>query len=287
MAVTSVEGRAVDTGASYFTVGEDRFAAVVEDWEQRGLARPWTDTFDVIRRTTFTEPTSGRMRWAAPHGLRSLVEDLARDVPVQQGAVQRVQRAEDGTWSVDGMQARAVVLAMPDPQARRLLGADLQAARDQLDLGYDPVLALCAGWAEHGWARAGATGTFEGAFVNEHETLSWIADDGRRRGDDAPVLVAHSTPALAAAQLQEPASAEPAMLDALTSLMRIPTPPTWTRVQRWSYGKPSGGREADHWHSGDGLGLCGDAWCAKPRVEGAYCSGVAMAEGLVAAGVLG
>jgi len=288
MGVTAVEGRVVDTGASYFTVGDDRFAAVVADWERRGLARAWTDTFDVIRGSTFVEPTSGRMRWAAPGGLRALVEDLADGVPVHHSTVQRVDRAGDGSWSVDGLRARAVVLAMPDPQARRLLGADLAAPRHELDMRYDPVLALCAGWAEHGWREAGAgsTGAFEGAFVNDHETMAWIADDGRRRGDGAPVLVAHSTPAVAAAYLQEPEAAGPAMLDALTSTMDIGAAPEWSRVHRWSFAKPSGGRDADHWHSGDGLGLCGDAWSPKPRVEAAYCSGVAMAQALLTTDVL-
>ena len=48
MAVRTVDGHPVDTGASYFTVSDDRFAAVVADWKARGLAREWTDTFEVF-----------------------------------------------------------------------------------------------------------------------------------------------------------------------------------------------------------------------------------------------
>ncbi|HKJ12926.1 MAG TPA: FAD-dependent oxidoreductase [Ornithinimicrobium sp.] len=286
MAVSSVHGRAVDTGASYFTVGEEPFATVVGEWERRGLARPWTDTFDVVRGTRFEDPTTGGMRWAAPGGLRTLVEDLASRVHVRHSTVDRVQRSGEGTWSVGDVTARAVVLAMPDPQARRLLGEDLEAERHRLDVGYDPVLALCAGWTDHAWRDAGAGDVFEGAFVNDHESLSWIADDGRRRGDDAPVLVAHSTPSLASAHLAEPQTAEPVMLEALRAILDIRSAPSWTRVKRWSYAKPSGRREVDHWLSGDGLGFCGDSWSSKPRVEAAYSSGVAMASSLLAAGLL-
>ena len=95
----------------------------MEDWQGRDLARPWTDTFAVLcdgDRTT----TSGPMRWAAQRGLRSLVEDLSYGLDVTSGrTVSEV--THDGELMVDGHPAAAVVLAMPDPQARRLLLGDL------------------------------------------------------------------------------------------------------------------------------------------------------------------
>ena len=68
MASRRIDGRVVDLGASYLTVSDPEFAAVVDDWQQRGLARPWTDTFAVAGG----EPKTGPLRWAAPGGLRSL-----------------------------------------------------------------------------------------------------------------------------------------------------------------------------------------------------------------------
>jgi len=47
MAVRTDHGRPVDVGASYFTVADPAFDAVVRDWVERGLARPWTDTLGV------------------------------------------------------------------------------------------------------------------------------------------------------------------------------------------------------------------------------------------------
>lgn len=40
MASPLLHERAVDTGAAYFTVSDDEFAAQVEGWHARGLARP-------------------------------------------------------------------------------------------------------------------------------------------------------------------------------------------------------------------------------------------------------
>ena len=119
MAAPVLDGRPVDTGASYFTVSDDAFAAVVNDWEQRGLAHRWTDTFDVFDAGTPGERKRGNDRWAAGRGLRSLVEDLARGLEIDRHTVESVaSTSEGGPPTVDGRPACAVVLAMPDPQAR-------------------------------------------------------------------------------------------------------------------------------------------------------------------------
>lgn len=276
MAVRTVDGHPVDTGASYFTVSDDRFAAVVADWKARGLAREWTDTFDVYDDGERGEPKEGSMRWASPRGLRALVEDLAEGVQTEQSDVQAVTRdGHTGALAVDGRPAGTVVLAMPDPQARRLLDPSI-ASLSQLSDEYAPTLALTAGGERRSWHEG-----FDGAFVNGDANLTWVADDGARRGDGAPVLVAHATEELAQQHLADPEAAEPAMLEALTTLLDIGDRPTWSRVQRWSFAHPADTRE-DAFHLGDdGIGFCGDSWSSKPRVEAAWLSGTLLGEAIV------
>ena len=269
MAGRRVADRTVDLGASYLTVSDPAFAAVVDDWQRRGLARPWTDTFAVAG----DEPKSGPVRWAAHGGLRSLVEDLAEGLDVVDATtVAAVRRTADG-WSVDDRPASAVVLAMPDPQAHRLLDDGLQAELPAA-ASFEPVLALVAVWAERCW-------DFDGLFVNDHPSLAWVADDGRRRGDDAPVLVAHTTAAYAAQHLTDPAAAAPELTAALREVVAAPEPVT-TLVHRWSFARPAEGRPEPYALTDSGLGLCGDGWAEKPRVEAAYLSGRALAEALLA-----
>ncbi len=280
MASRTLDGRSVDTGASYFTVSDDAFAAVVHDWERRGLAHRWTDTFDVFDGGTAGEPKTGNDRWAAGQGLRSLVEDLADGLEIERQVVNSVVIAgEPAQVRVDNRAASAVALAMPDPQARALLDStsSIWAA---LDDPFEPVLALSAGWDARTWGSlaggADSAGAFDGAFVNGSEHLSWIADDGRRRGDDAAVLVAHSTPTLAAAHLEAPEEAHAPMLTALMSLLGIPEAPRWTHLHRWSVAKPAGSREQPFYLDDNNIGVCGDAWSQRPRVESAYLSGAAL-----------
>ncbi|MCW2818010.1 MAG: hypothetical protein JWR42_797 [Marmoricola sp.] len=285
MASRTLAGRPVDTGASYFTVSDDGFAAVVEDWEGRGLARRWTDTFHVLSPSQGPLDAPGKqgpVRWGAGRGLRSLVEDLLTDLPVRRHEVDRVVLDATGRLLVDGQPAGAVVLAMPDAQARRLLdqgagdapGTTLDAVAERLDRPSDPALALSAVFAERTWDPA--DGHLDGAFVNDDDVLSWVADDGRRRGDDAPVLVAHSTPAFAAAHLEDPQAALPELLAALTRLLDLRQRPVETHVQRWSLAKASGERPAPFLLQdvgGTPLGVCGDGWGPVSKVEGAWLSG--------------
>ncbi|MEO7746001.1 MAG: FAD-dependent oxidoreductase [Actinomycetota bacterium] len=269
MAVRTVDGHAVDTGASYFTVSEPAFASVVEDWRERGLAREWTDTFHLAGPDGLEGTKAGPVRWAATQGLRSLVVDLARGLDVVSDHV--VERVAPGL--VDGEPASAVVLAMPDPQAARLT----EVTDPVTD--YTPALVLAAGFARRTWPRLDAS------FVHDDPSITFVADDGARRGDDAAVLVAHSTADLARAHLAEPAGATDAMLAALarvTGVTDLADQATWSFVHRWTFAQPASTREQP-WHLGEDLvGRCGDGWSTRPRVEAAFESGRLLGAELVA-----
>ncbi|QVT77915.1 Renalase [Nocardioides aquaticus] len=291
LASRRLDDRPVDLGASYLTATQDGdFAKVVDRWRTRGLAFPWTDTFVALDASAggadgrpSAEVKTGPVRWGATGGLRSLVEALAgtAGVTVEEGAVSSVTATADGL-DVDGATAPAVVLAMPDEQAARLLGEGLVRHREQLTRPSEPILALAAWWGARTWDGVVAPGPFHGAFVNGDDHLSWIADDGRRRGDDAPVLVAHSTPALAAANLEDPQAAGPAMLAALQRLLRIEDDPAGTYVQRWSVARPTGERDDPYLLTESGLGVCGDGWGGPPKVETAWTSGRDLGRALAA-----
>ena len=268
MASRRLWDRRVDLGASYLTVSDPGFAAVVDDWAARGLAAPWTDTFCVLGEGD-PEARTGPLRWGAPGGLRALVEDLAADL--------EVERAEPAGIQVGGS---AVVLAMPDPQAVRLC-ADHPVA-GVLDREWEPVVAVAARWDRRTWDAVSPTGRFDGAFVNGDPDVAWIADDGRRRGDDAPVLVAHSTPELAAQHLAEPAAAAPAVLSAVRRLLHLDEPAA-IHVHRWRFARPAGEREQPYaLVEGDGrlVGACGDGWGPAPKVETAWLSGTRLGRAL-------
>lgn len=278
MAVRTVAGRPVDVGAAYLTVSDPAFRAVVERWAAVGLARPWTDTFAVATGNQLQITTTGPMRYATAYGVRSLVEELAGDLEIRHPY--DVAEVAAGPH-VDGMRTQAVVLAMPDPQALDLL-ADVFAAERAI-LGnhdWEPVLTLYARWDRRLWPAV------DGVFVNDNSVLAQVVDDGRRRGDDVPVLVAHSTGPFAARYLDDPPSAATPMLRAVCELMGITAEPEWAYVKRWSLASPASPHSEAYHLGGSGIGLCGDGWVgasdsSRPRVEAAFLSGRALGQALV------
>jgi renalase len=272
LASQKYDGRYADIGAAYLTADDHAFQGRLDSWRVAGLAEPWTDTLLVFDRAEPTRsgkhkwnytgtprPATGPMRWAAPGGLRSLAEDLAGELDV-------TLEHEVTSLADVSRNAEAVVLAMPGPQARRLIAMD--AARAQ---HWSPVLTAVLTYPERVWAD------FRGAFVNDHPVLATLCDDGDRRGDRAPVLVAHSTGAFATPRLGDPASAADEMATAVADLLRINEKPR-VHVHRWTFAQPdpADGRFA---REGD-VYLCGDAF-GKPRVQTAWLSGRAVAHAIL------
>ena len=261
---TAYDGRVVDVGASYFTVDDPGFGQVVGDWIDRGIVRPWTDTFHIADGSELLGTKSGPVRYAAPRGLRSLVEDLAAVLPSDLVEIRHpvdvtaVEVREDGV-QIAGRAYRAVALCGPDPQMDTLVPVDHAPL-------WEPVMALVAVYDDRTW-------DFDGAFVNDDPVLSFVADDGSRRGDDAPVLVAHSTPVLAAGHLAEPVTAAPAMLAVLHNLSG--GVPAWFTVKRWTYARPAHARPEPFAFDGV-VGRAGDGWNGEPRTQSAWVSGDAL-----------
>ena len=249
LASPALHERRVDIGAAYFTAKDEGFETVVADWRARGLVHDWTDTFDVFDASGRTT-TSGPMRYATRDGLRSLARDL-------HGAVELADEVGELPSGYD-----ITVLAMPDPQARRLAGNLIEWVE------YEPVIAVVAAFDERTWR-------LDAAFVNDDPDLSLIADDGARRDDGAPVLVLHSTADRAQAHLDDPPRAVTPLVTAARRLLDIGADPQWTHAHRWTFAKPVGTHgDAPYWLEG-AIGLCGDSWCPSgaPRVESAWLSG--------------
>jgi renalase len=242
LASVRLNGRMADIGAAYVTADDPAFLGRLQTWRIDGLARPWTDTF---RGQHGPAP----MRWAAPGGLRSLAEDLARELQISLNT------------EVTGLpEADAVVLAMPGPQALRI--ADLPEAREQ---SWSPSLAVVLTYPERVWAD------FHGVFVNDNPILATICDDGDRRGDRAPVLVAHATPEFAA-------SGDSAKLAAAAGeLLGIEMTPQIDEFP-WPDATPSPGTPP--FARAGNVFLCGDAF-GRPRVQTAWLSGRAVARQII------
>lgn len=263
---TAFEGRVVDIGASYFTASDPGFIDVVDRLLARGVVRPWTTSFHVAGPGGLEAVSTGPMRYAAPAGLRSVVEALVADAPqlaVELGHEVAGITVSDRDVAVDGVDVAAAAVCMPAPQAARL-SPDVPAAA----VTWEPVIAVTCVYDRRRWVE------LDGVFVNDDPVLTWIADDGSRRGDGAPVLVAHVNPVLAARHLDDAEAVVPLAVATLQRVLGIDAYPDWVESHRWTYAKPLTGSDEPFWlHGSVLLGMAGDAWSGGPRVEAAWLSG--------------
>lgn len=271
---TPWDGRVTDIGASYFTARDAAFTAVVGELIEAGVVRPWTNTFHVADGNGIMGVRTGPMRYAAPQGLRSVVTTLAADLSIEHGREVSALALTDDGLSIDGERAHAVALCLPQPQAARFSEPGLIPEDEPT---WEPVIAVTAVFKERSWPE------LDGVFVNDDPVLTWIADDGARRGDGAPVLVAHVHPVLAAGHLEEPRGVLPAAIASLRRVLGISAEPDWVEAMRWTFARPIEGREEPCWlHEELPLGVAGDAWHGGPRIEAAWLSGRALAAQLAA-----
>jgi renalase len=261
---TEYDGRIFDIGASYFTVSDPEFQQHVHEMLDRGIVSAWTDTFHVADDTGILGVKVGPMRYSAPKGIRSVVEYLAEGIEVIEGEVEELDAVNE-----------RVALCMPTPQAAKIL----PRASELNPAAWEPVIVVSMLFAEKSWQD------FDGIFDNSTSAVTWIANDGSRRGDHAPALVAHVHPVLSSHHLSDPSGVIPFAVSAVQKILGCVSEPAWTSAHRWTFAKPVEGTTLSEplFYTGprDEIFMAGDSYSDRPRVEAGWISGSALGNYLV------
>ena len=273
-----------DHGAQYFTARDPGFAEQARQWQADGLVAGWHPRLKQFGPRPAISGQSPDVRLVARPGMNAVLHALSLQLDCRWG-----WRAESLSWQSgwtiradDGrkLSADALVITAPPEQSAALLGAEdsMTAALSEVNmapcwalmLGYDKPLSLA----------------FDAAFVNQGP-LSWIARNGSKPGRSGESWVVHAGPEYSSRQLEQPAEQVAAeLLDAFVGLTGTEQiRPAFSRLHRWRYALASDPLEVGCLHdAGRRLVLAGD-WCAGNRIEGAWLSGRAAADRLLARGV--
>ena len=273
MATRRVENLQFDHGAQYFTARSDAFRAQVEAWKAEGVVASW-----------FEDACVGAPQMTAP------ARALAAGMMVVSGCeVAKLERIATG-WRINSqagfVDARgnghydAVVLAIPAPQAERILQTSGFALPELAHVRYAPCWAVMLGYDQ----PLKMTQTH---LRFESGDIAWIARNRSKPGrSGGETLVVHAGPDWSRANLEmQPEDALAALLPKIAPLIGDDQQPTYKAAHRWRFalveetaGKPC------LWDNELKLGACGD-WCLGPRVECAFDSGMAMAQTIIDAHV--
>lgn len=171
-----------------------------------------------------------------------------------------------------------LILALPAPQAAAFLaGIGHYFAEPASIVTMAPCWTVMLGFPP---GTAGPD-----ILLPAHSPLSWVAREACRPGNrDAAVgYTVQASPAWSRAHLEDDAQAVQDMLAReFIALSGVAADPDFTATHRWRYAQSEISLGVPClWDEERNLGVCGD-WCMGNRLESAFCSGIGMAEAVLA-----
>uniref|UniRef100_A0A832I687 FAD-dependent oxidoreductase n=1 Tax=Eiseniibacteriota bacterium TaxID=2212470 RepID=A0A832I687_UNCEI len=293
-ATRRVEGQAVDHGVAFLHAVSREFGDALHELPAASRIPGWP--LRVRGERMACQPSAyrpGRRRFAVHEGVSAFPKTLARDLDVRLG-VDVVALREDGDRLValgaDGAawRGRYLVVACAVDQSLRLIeplaagwpgaGAALERIRA---VPVQPALTVIAGYPPEV-----ADPPFDIWHPIEATMLHTVSHDSTKRINPRwRVLVLQGRPTFSRERLEAPEASWTAELlwEAGELLGRWAERPAWVQSHRWRSGRVLAADLLGDGVSlvapgGAGLAVIGDAFASDPGLEGAYLSGVAMAE---------
>ncbi len=281
-----------DHGAQYFTARDALFRRQVDSWIEEDVVARWDGVVAVLGGGDSTRPEPDRgpsrsgqtERFVGVPDMSAVCRRLAagRDV-VLETHVTSIERRAAG-WrlasaeNLDLGRYDAAVVSAPAPQTAELIaGSAPEIAARAARVEMAPCWAVMASFAEP------LATSFDGAFVHG-SPLGWVARNASKPSrPDGEAWVLHATPEWSRRHLDlDREDAARRLLEAFrTASDTTVGAPVHLDAHRWRFALPEPLAEPCLFDAEALLAACGD-WCGGPRVEGAFLSGRAAAERLLA-----
>lgn len=281
-------GVTFDHGAQYFTVRDPAFKSQVKQWCDGGAAGLWQGRTVAVRQGVITDLAEPRECYVGIPGMNAIAKSLAIGMDVRtEVTVQTIQRL-DRKWQIEDNTGRLhgqydlLISTAPPPQTAKLIGDHSTTLCKAIG-----TVSMAPCWAVMLQMCERLQTPFDAAFVHD-SPLSWVARNSskpERVASDCWVL--HAAPAWSRDHLEESAETIARTLNTefWKAIAQAPQPFEFAIAHRWRYALPQEPLPQQYLLDGDlHLAACGD-WCNGPRVEGAFLSGLALAEAVLAMNV--
>ena len=273
-----------DHGAQYFTVRDPRFQDYLNAWLRDGVAARWQGRIVSLQAGVIQEEKGATDRFVATPRMSAICQHLATGINIQLDTEVAPPRRIANQWQLTSGASElgsfdAVIVSAPPAQSSRLLEASPELA----DIAGTVKMRGC--WALMLTLSQPSTIAYSGAFV-DGSPISWIARDSDKPGrfKQPESWVVHASGDWTDGHLE--LSREQAQQLLLAEFWKVsgiqPQALQFTSAHRWLYALPPAPLEASClFDEARQIGACGD-WCAGPRVEGAFLSGLAAAQRVLA-----
>ncbi|UXA49765.1 FAD-dependent oxidoreductase [Xanthomonas prunicola] len=275
-----------DHGAQYFTARDPAFAAVVDAWIDAGVAAPWPARIASWDGAQLSHSHSALTRYVGVPDMAAPARALAAHLDMRLSTEVRALQRSGQRWRVAFAQDTAthmfdaVLLAVPAPNSAGLFA---QIA---------PALAMIAqqahmhpAWALMAHFDGPVDPGYDALFVNTGP-LRWVA-----RNSSKPARACVETWLLHATAEWSQVHCDATPADVIASIvpefaaLGLPMPRSCD-ASFWTVASSNPALQIGCvWDAQLGLGMCGD-WLAGGKVDGAWQSGIALAQHVCAGDVV-
>jgi len=254
-----------DHGAQFFTARTPEFQAVVAEWERQGVVARW--------------PAAGDEAFVGTPGMNGPIRAMGIEEDVRWATRALSLKREAGEWHVDAgeesFSASTVLIAVPAEQAAELLQeVSPELAGVPAGVRSEPCWAVMAAFPER-------LDIDQDGLRDPDAAISWAARNSAkpaRAGEECWVLHASPKRSREIIDLPKEEAAEVLLADFFAQTGIVPTAPHHLVAHRWLYAMPAAvAGEPARYDADLRIGIAGD-YLHSPRVEGAFVSGLALAQ---------
>lgn len=272
-----------DHGCQYFTARDRRFQRYVEAWVEQGIISVWNAHRASCLHGTVHLVEDDVDRYVGVPGMDAISQRLAMGIDVRQDTEITAIQQSGYHWNLSAHEQpcgeyEIVIVSAPANQTSQLLQpASPHVAEEAARVQMLPCWSVMVAFDYD------LDVPFDAAHFSSCPIV-WAANNGTKPGRSRhECWVIQASPSWTLENTDSPADNVAAtLLAAFFEASGItPVKPSFIKAHRWLYASPA---EPLHreclWDSAAWIGACGD-WCHSARMEGAFISGLAIAERII------
>jgi renalase len=278
-----------DLGAQYFTADDSRFESELGRWMSEGVVKRWAGRIVSFEDRARLDKSAAVARYVGVPGMEQIGAWLAQELDVRLSTAIDAVRFGAGRWHLEPERPAdteedpfdVLLVALPSDAAVDLLDGLTPLARTARSVSWDPCWAVTLALAQESRAA------FDGAFINDDPILGWAALDSGKPGRAGVAGIAerwvlHARPQWSRHYADiEPGDASRWLIRSFSARLRCSLIPAAAHARLWRRARPVDPLPRRClWDEERRVGLAGD-WCGGPRIQGAFLSGLALAEAVL------
>ncbi|MEA5500816.1 NAD(P)/FAD-dependent oxidoreductase [Limnoraphis robusta] len=283
----------VDHGVRYLEATGKQTQNLIQQLTATNVLQLWMDKIDVFKDNQL-QPQQTQPLYIAPNGMNSVGKELAVGLDIWfNRRVERLTPTLNKTWYLslevthptatenpEEVEAKAVILAIPAPQALLLLEpltAELPAnfVEQVRSVEYNACITVMAGY------EFTHTPPWKAITFPENETIAWVSLDSSKRDNPKQTVLVVQSSAKFAEDYLDTTDLQPVgemLLNAATDYLSLGKP-EWMQVHRWKYAFCRKPLTVPCLTTITPLPLvCAGDWCGESQIETALASGKAAAQ---------